>query len=130
MKVKSDPFTMIMLVSGMVWLFIGCFGTVTPKQVKSTQPSFDANGNTSGFVGWTNQPQAHSGVFTAAAVNRYNLLAAKWGSDARFVPAIKPWDGVALELDGKGFTNYVLTPLAIYNFQLLAAVQRANSVKP
>lgn len=110
--------------------FVGCFGTVTPKSVKPASGNFDGSTADSGFVRWTNQPYAHCGVFTATAVGRYNLLALRWGADARFVPAIKPWDGVLKELDGKTFTNFVLSPAAIVNFQLLSSVQRQNAVKP
>lgn len=109
----------------LVLTLMGC-GTVSPKAPKSSQASFDANGQTSGFVGWTNRPQAHCGIFTASAVARYNALTVKWGSDARFVPPIKAWDGIVLELDGKTSTNYILSPAAIVNFMELSDVQRGS----
>lgn len=110
-----------------VWFSLCGCGTVTPKQVKAAQGSFGEDGQQdSGFKGFTNQPYAHCGVFSASAVARYNLLALKWGNDSHFVPPVKPWDGVLRELDGKTFTNYVLSPSAIVNFMELSAIQRAG----
>lgn len=107
-------------------LFVACFGTVTPKQVNSTQASFDPSGQNSGFRGFTNVPQAHCGIFSASAVARYNLLAQKFGNQPQFVPPVAPWQGVAMELDGKTFTNYVLLPSAIVNFMELSQIQRSG----
>lgn len=106
-----------------------CFGTVTPKAPKPALASFDAGLQDSGFLGWTNAPTAHSGILTASAMARYNLLAQRWGNDARFVPPVKPWDGVTMILTNRTATNYILDAEHLVDFILLSDLQRA-SAKP
>ncbi len=103
----------------------GC-GTVTPKAVKPAQASFDAGTQNSGFRGFTNAPTPHSGVFAASAIERYNLLAQRFGNDPRFVPPVTPWQNVEVVLAGKTETNYILSAQGIINFWLLSEIQRSK----
>jgi hypothetical protein len=118
-----DGFLFFVLIIGV----IAC-GTVTPKHVKASQAAFDPStgAQNGGFVCWTNYPVAHSSIWSESAVARYNALAVKWGTQPQFVPPIKPWEGIAMELDGKTTTNYIFTPSGLVNFIELSDVQRQN----
>lgn len=89
MNTESKSRSSALLLMLAVLIAVGC--TVVPKPVVDRQPSFSETGKQdSGFLG--SLPD-RSGVFTASAVARYNLLAKDFGD--KLFPPVKPGDGVS-----------------------------------
>ncbi len=78
----------------MVLVLAAC--TVTPRNVKDAQPSFDGGQLNSGFLGFTNvyvnNVPGEYGVLSSHAVDRYNALIANYGE--KFIPPLKSGDGI------------------------------------
>jgi hypothetical protein len=70
-------------------LAIGC-STVAPGPLKDSEPSFEGNQQTSGFLGFNDEG---FGLITEHAKDRYNCLAALYGD--YFVPTLKPDEGLS-----------------------------------
>lgn len=64
------------------FLVVGCTSTIVPHAVESTQASFDANVQNSGFLGFEIGGGAK---ITSSARGRYNALIEIYGRDAKLV---------------------------------------------
>jgi hypothetical protein len=70
-------------------LLTGCAPTVTPRVVSSSEASWDANQQNSGFLGFDG---AGNGILTPHAKARYDALLAAYG--ALFVPPLAKDRGI------------------------------------
>ena len=92
-------FLVIFILS--ITVFVGCFGTVTPKIVKSRQISFDGTNQNSGLIGFYFDGRA---ILTERAIGRYNGLILLYGTN--FIPILHMNDGI--ELYQSNNVNYYL----------------------
>ena len=119
LKYNFQLFALAFLISFTSPVFIaGCTTTVTPVQVHSDKPSFDANGQrTSGFYGFYTNVLVLNGVTNSTVFGivsqetreKYNSLISKYGS--KLTPPIRQDFGI---IDNK--TNCFISFPAITDF--------------
>lgn len=89
-------------------LAVGCT-TVVPDKTEAKQPSFDAGGQNSGFLGFD---ATGNGIITEHARQRYDGLITRYGS--RFIPQIDKDNGLT-----STNANWRITPQALVNFETM-----------
>ena len=97
-------------------LVAGC-GTVAPKPVFSSEPSWDGTNQNSGFLGWA--PDGR-GVLSAGAYLRYNDLAGRYG--ARFAPALAAGAGCV----GTGTNTWLIDQEHLADFATMSRWKRSG----
>lgn len=117
------PFLLLTIAALLV--LSGCTSTVIPPHVEASAPSFDPSGaQNSGFLGWTNFEDAHVGIITEDARERYNLLVAQYGRD--FLPPLNQDQGLR---QMPGTNTWFIMPAALVDFSTMNRWRKEGRTK-